>query len=152
MRAMPSPTSSTRPPSRACRPVRVPSISALRTETISSTRNAMTAPLDELGADVVQAGADAGVVDPIAVPRHHPPDQVRVDALLQDWIDLVADHADVLAQAPALVVGQRHRRGDLDDDPPGPLVVQPAVRLDLGADHVQAVVVVEDLQEMHEDV
>src|SRR5580704_14749428 len=76
---MPSPTSRTRPSSRATALPRIWSISRVRTETISSALNRMTASLDELFADHVKTGADAGVVDPVVLLYHQSPQQTGVD-------------------------------------------------------------------------
>src|SRR5437588_9901724 len=119
---MPSPTSSTRPTSRVSIPVRVCLISSLMTETISSTRNAMTAPLDQLSADLVQPGADAGVIDPVADPDDQPAQEFRLDLFFQQRLDL-ADRPHVVAQPGPLAVGQRNRRADLDHHAPRAAVV-----------------------------
>src|SRR5262245_30775379 len=105
MRAMPSPTSRTVPVSRASMPARAPSISREITETISSTLNAMAAPLDELVADLAQAGADAGVVDPVVDADDQAPEDGRVYRLLEDRHE-VPHGADVGPQPVALGVGQ----------------------------------------------
>src|SRR5262245_27261963 len=111
---MPSPTSSTRPTSRALiASLPVLLISSEITETISPTLNAMTAPLDQLVPDRLQPRADAGVVDPVADADHQPAQQVGVDGFLEHRLEL-ADGADVLLDAPAFLVRQRHRRADVD--------------------------------------
>src|ERR1700722_20314346 len=110
---MPSPTSSTRPTSRLSIPVFSPVISCSITETISSTLNAITAPLDELVPDVQQARSDTRVVDPILNADDQPAQDGRIDNFLKHRLAL-ADLADVLAQSFALVVGQRHRGADVD--------------------------------------
>src|SRR3954447_3044329 len=113
---MPSPTSSTRPTSRAETSAPAPRISLASTETISPTLNAMTAPLDQLVPDGLQPGPHAGVVDPVADADDEPAQQVRVDRLLEHRLQ-VADCADVLLDPGALGVRQRHRRTDVDGDP-----------------------------------
>src|SRR3954452_1154971 len=104
---MPSPTSSTRPTSRDSTVARVPWISPIRMEVISSARNAMTAPLDELVADHVELGTDAGVIDPVADPHDQPAQQFRIYLFFEDRLDL-RRRPHVVAQPPPLLVGQRH--------------------------------------------
>src|SRR4051794_12128998 len=82
-RAMPSPTSSTRPVSRVSSWGPDRPISCSRTETISSALNLMTAPLDHLVPDVRKAGAHAGVVEPVPHAHHQPAQQVGVDARVE---------------------------------------------------------------------
>src|SRR5260370_8014893 len=59
-RAMPSPTSSTRPTSRVSRRAPKFLISSVSTEVISSALNFITASRDNLGAKVVEAGEAEG--------------------------------------------------------------------------------------------
>src|SRR5215472_9950238 len=125
MRAMPSPTSSTVPVSRASMPVRDWRISCSRTETISSTLNAMAAPLDQLVLHRLEAGADAGVVDPVLDADDQAAEDGGIDGLLEDRLE-VGDGADVLAEPVALLVGQGDRRADVDGQPAGLAVVQGA--------------------------
>src|SRR5262245_62665990 len=106
---MPSPTSSTRPTSRALIVGSTSLIWPTSTEMISSARNGMAAPLDQLIAGLVDAGADAGVVDPVADAHDQPAQQVGIDLFLQDGFDL-GHLPHVGAHATALVVGQRHGR------------------------------------------
>src|SRR4051812_18667760 len=148
---MPSPTSSTVPVSRASTPVLAPRISCSSTETISSTLNAMTAPLDQLIPDVLQARADAGVVDPVLNADDQAAQDVGVDLLVEDRLD--GHHgADVVLDPAPLLVGQGHGRADVDDQAPGLAVVQGAERQGDGREHVQAVVLVEHLEEAHKRV
>src|SRR5262249_36716637 len=117
MRAMPSPTSRTVPVSRASTPVLAPLISCSSTETISSTLNAMTAPIDELIPDVLQTGEDAGVVDPVLNADDQAAEDVGIDLLVEDRLD-GDDGADVILDPIPLLVGQRHGRADVDDETP----------------------------------
>src|SRR5262245_9624121 len=113
MRAMPSPTSSTRPTSCTSSLARYWLISVRRTETISSGLNLITASLDQLVAEGFDLVADTGVVLEVADAHGHAPEQVRIDARIQHRIALkhLADLAD---QAFALVVGQGHGGADPD--------------------------------------
>src|SRR4051812_8465658 len=110
---MPSPTSRTRPTSRASRPDLAPLISRSSTETISSTLNAMTAPLHQLLTDRLQAGTHAGVVDPILDANDDPAQNVGIDGFLEDRLQ-VRCLLDLRDDAVAFVLGQRHGRGHLD--------------------------------------
>src|SRR5262249_1432337 len=104
MRAMPSPTSRTVPVSRASTPVL---ISSTNTETISSTLNAMTAPIDELIPDVLEACEDAGVVDPVLNADDQAAEDVGIDLLVEDRLD--GDHGtDVVLDPVPLLIRQRH--------------------------------------------
>src|SRR5687768_17119100 len=121
---MPSPTSSTCPTSRVSprlSPVRV--ISCSMTEAISAALNLMAAPLFHLFPDGLQAGADAGVVDPVLDAHHQPAQQLRVDPGLQDGL-APEGLAQLLAQAVLLVVAQGHRRAHVHAHPPAALVEQ----------------------------
>src|SRR5438045_866289 len=102
---MPSPTSRTRPTSWAWTPVCVSLISLSITETISPTLNGMAAPLDQVVADGLDAGAYAGVVDPVPDAHNHPAQQGRVDRLVEDRL-APGDLLQVAVQPAALVVGQ----------------------------------------------
>src|SRR5437016_3460466 len=145
-RAMPSPTSSTRPVSIASTPVLASWISLEMTETISPTLNAMTAPLDELVPDALEAGAHAGGVDPVADPHDQPAQQAGVQGLLQDRL-AARDPLEVMIQPAALLVGQRDRRAHVSVEAVRALLVQHAIGLLDGAQHAEAVVVVEDEEE-----
>src|SRR4051794_104254 len=123
---MPSPTSSTRPTSRASMAARVPSISFTMTEMISSARNAMTAPLDQLIADHVELGADAGVIDPVADAHDQSAQQFRIHVFFEQRLD-VRPRPHVVAQSPTLIARQRHRRAGHDHPPPLLAVVMPPV-------------------------
>src|SRR5438132_355078 len=107
MRAMPSPTSSTRPTSRASSLERYWSISVWRTETISSALNLITASRDELVSDTLKAGADRAVVEPVADADHQPTEQIGLHARVKERLQ-AEGVAELLAQAVALVVGQGH--------------------------------------------
>src|SRR5260221_718624 len=119
---MPSPTSNTRPTSRASRPALAPLISRSSTETISSTLNAMTAPLGQLPADRQQAGTHAGVIDPILYSDDDPTQEVGIDDLLEDRLQ-VRHVLQLVDDATTFVIGQGHGGGHMDDDAVRLLVV-----------------------------
>src|SRR5262249_27755696 len=123
MRAMPSPTSSTRPVSRTSSWARYWVISAVKTEAISSGLNLMTAFLQELVADGLDLVADRGVELEVADPQHHPPEQVGLHPLDEDRLELHA-LAQPLVNVIALIGRQRDGRADEDADPAGPGVEQ----------------------------
>src|SRR5262245_34422220 len=113
MRAMPSPTSRTRPTSPSL-PTSRPKceICSRRTETISPGLNLITASLDQLVLYRVQPGADAGVVQPVAHLHHQSTQEIRVNLHFQDR--LARECLAQLAAQPLLVVlVERHRRADL---------------------------------------
>src|SRR5437588_12840172 len=124
---MPSPTSSTRPTSRASSFERYCSISVCSTETISSALNLMTASQQDVVADVFQLGADRAVVLPIADADAQSGDQLGLDLQIQDGL-AVQRRAKLLLQALFLIVGQGDGGGDFDADASGPLIVQLAQR------------------------
>src|SRR5205823_6330643 len=124
---MPSPTSSTRPTSRASSFERYCSISVCSTETISSALNLMTASQQDVVADGFELGADRAVILPIADANAQAGDQLRLDFQIQDGL-AVQRGAELSLQALFLVVREGHRRGDLDADPSGALIVQLAQR------------------------
>src|SRR5579871_6870614 len=103
MRAIPSPTSSTRPTSRTSIPERYWSISACRTETISSALNLMTASRDELVPKVVEACADRAVVDPVAHVYYEAADQLGIDLGFHDRLQMESI-LQFLAEPLALVL------------------------------------------------
>src|SRR4051794_3212644 len=78
-RAMPSPTSSTRPTSERVTSVWNCSISFWMTEVISSALNFMRLPFDQSVAELFQTVADRRVVDVVADLDDQPPDQGGVD-------------------------------------------------------------------------
>src|SRR5947207_4720330 len=80
-RAMPSPTSSTRPTSSTA-PVFRPYwlISLTRTDTTSFGFNDMTASLDQLVAEGIQLPPDGGVETPVAELHDHAAKEFRLDA------------------------------------------------------------------------
>src|SRR6478752_500308 len=110
-RAIPSPTSSTRPTS-----VRVTcdwncSISRWITEVISSALNFMGLSFDESAADRLQAGADRGVVDLVSDLDDQAPDQRRVD--LQGDHGRGVDHrGQPVAERGLLPLVERDGRAD----------------------------------------
>src|SRR5436190_22593196 len=106
---MPSPTSRTRPTSLTVMPSRYWLISAVRTETISSALNLMTASLDELTQYLLKLGADRAVVDVVARLHHQAANQFGVYLDFQDRFRLQSLTQFVL-QAILLVAGQGHCR------------------------------------------
>src|SRR5262245_60239109 len=115
IRAMPSPTSSTRPTS-----VRVTwawncSISRWMTEVISSALNFMRLSFDQSLAKLFESVADRGVVDVVADLDDQPPDQGRVDDEPDDGRG--AEHLrEPLGERGLLGIVERD--GRLDDDLP----------------------------------
>src|SRR3954452_3349700 len=148
---MPSPTSSTSPTSResVVRPHFL--ISSSITEAISPGLNLMTAPLDQLVPDHFQAGADAGVVHPVPHAHPQPAQQVRVDPGLEDRLAPVG-LTQLLPQALLLVLVQGHRRAHQDLHPAAALLVQLAVGGGRCPQDVEALVLVEDQQEVERGV
>src|SRR4051794_31005985 len=102
MRAMPSPTSRTRPTSRDSTSRPNCEICSRRTETISPGLNLITTSLDQLVPDGVEPGADAGVVEPVAHLHDQPAQKVRIDAQLQDG--LAPEGLLQLAAQPLLMI------------------------------------------------
>src|SRR5262245_40815259 len=103
MRAMPSPTSSTRPISSTSVVLPYWSISLIRTETISSGLNFMAGTLDQLIADDFQLVLHAGIVAPVAHLHDESAKQVRLDARDQDRF-LLRQLPQLADQALALIV------------------------------------------------
>src|SRR5437016_3507799 len=120
---MPSPTSSTRPTSRASSLERYWSISVCNTETISSALNLMTASRDDLVPKSFQLGFHRVVVQPVADLHHHATKQVWLDGRLQHRL-LVEGVPQLLPQSLLLVVRQRHRAAHLHPHPAGPPVAE----------------------------
>src|SRR6266581_2418829 len=110
---MPSPTSRTRPTSRDSTSRPRFRIWSVRTETISPGLNLITASLDELVPNSVDPAANAAIVQPVAHLHDQPPQEVRLDAQLQDR--LAGERLPQLVAQPLLMVMvERHRRADLD--------------------------------------
>src|SRR5689334_2705574 len=110
---MPSPISSTRPTSRSWAPVCWCWISRVRTETISSGLNRMTASLDELVPESFQLRADGGVVQPVAHLDRQAADQFGIDHRRHDR--LAPEGVVQLAlEALQVLLAQRRRRTHLD--------------------------------------
>src|SRR3954464_13804187 len=84
IRAMPSPTSSTRPTSVRVTSAWNCSISRWMTEVISSALNFMRRPFDQSLAKLFESSADRGVVDVVADLDDHPPDQRGVHLVADD--------------------------------------------------------------------
>src|SRR3954447_4573502 len=85
IRAIPSPTSSTRPTSVLVTSDSNCSISRWMTEVISSALNFMRLPFDQAIAKFLEMIADRGVVDAAARLDAQAADQRRVDAQGQHW-------------------------------------------------------------------
>src|SRR5438132_1345105 len=126
---MPSPTSSTRPTSRASSFERYCSISVCSTETISSALNLMTASQQDVVADGFELGADRAVILPIADANEQAKlieDHVAVSRLLGrieqslrvDAGHALGGHVGGRSQIFSVVVVHRLWRG-LDDSSPG---------------------------------
>src|SRR5437868_4371294 len=123
MRAMPSPISSTRPTSRDSTSARYWLISCWRTETISSALNRMAAFLADLVPELLQTGADAGVIQPVIDLDNQAAQQVGIDARVQDRL-APEGRPQFLPQPLGLTVVQRHRRPHHDTHAARALVVQ----------------------------
>src|SRR5438105_10482199 len=149
MRAMPSPTSSTRPDSRASTFTRYSLISVSRTETISPGLNLMIASLEQLVPYRFDARAQAGVVEPVLDAQHQAAEQFRVHAQVEHRLALEGG-AQLLAEPFHLVLGQGRRRRHLDRQASEAAVVGQAVGPRDRAQVVQAVVLVEDQEEIDE--
>src|SRR5438067_2003259 len=121
MRAMPSPTSRTRPTSRTSAPPPCLPICSTSTETISSALNLMTASLDELGSQILEPGLQTVVVQPVAGADGDGAEQVGIDLLAQQRLAL-HPLAQERQEAFALGIGERHRGGDVDRQQVAPLV------------------------------
>src|SRR5262249_51934095 len=126
-------------------------ISSLMTETISSTLNAMTAPLDDVVPNVEQARAEAGIVYPVLHADDQAAQDGRIDRLLKDRLALTGGGgADVRADAIALRVVQGHGRADVDDDVPDLAVVQRTISVGNGGQGIEPAVVIEHLEEVRD--
>src|SRR5947208_1052761 len=149
MRAMPSPTSSTRPISSTSVVLPYWSISLRRTETISSGLNFMTATLNQLIADGVQLVLHAGVVAPVADLHDESAQQVGVDTRAQDGFFLrhLAQLAD---QALALVVRERHGAAHQNTHLVGALLDQGGIDVEDRPQQLQPLVFVDHEQEVEE--
>src|SRR3954471_12830753 len=86
-RAMPSPTSRTRPTSRTSCPDPSPLISRVRTETISSGLNFIAAPRQQLIADGIDPVPDRAVEHLVADLDDHPPQQGLVHLGRDDRVE-----------------------------------------------------------------
>src|SRR5437588_12742203 len=116
MRAMPSPTSSTRPTSRASSLARYWSISADNTETISSALNLITASRNDLVANTFQFRPHGQIVEPVADAHDHAAQQIGIDLGLEYRL-LVKGRPQLLAQAFPLVIAQSHGAPNLHRHP-----------------------------------
>src|SRR5579871_2421821 len=120
MRAMPSPTSSTRPTSLESSWGRNCSSSVCRTETISSALNLITASRDELIANGVELRPDRRIVNVVADAHHHAAQEIRIDPHFQQGF-LFERLPQLVQQALALIVGQGDGRPNEDGNPAGSL-------------------------------
>src|SRR5262249_51687229 len=100
---MPSPTSRTRPTSRASSAVRYCSISFPITEMISSALNLMAGTLEELVPDIDVLGADGGIVEPVADAHLQAAEHVGIDSLVKDRL-AAEQRAELADQTVALGV------------------------------------------------
>src|SRR5262249_19237561 len=148
---MPSPTSSTRPTSLAASCVRYWLISDCNTETISSALNLMAASRDDLVANGFQPLPDRRIIDPIAHADDHAAQEIGIEPGFEQWL-LVKTLPELVQQALALIVGQRHDRADLHSHPPGTLIPQIAVGGEDRPNQIQPLVIVQDQQEIHEQL
>src|SRR5262249_47033372 len=123
MRAMPSPTSRTRPTSRdsTSRPVRA--ICSRRTETISPGLNLITTSLNQLVPHCLQPRADAGIVEPVAYLHDQSAQEVRIDPQFQNRLALEC-LSQFAAQPLLVIVVERHCRADLHSHLSGVLLQQ----------------------------
>src|SRR5262249_50205909 len=122
-RAMPSPTSSTRPTSRTSSLVLYCSISVVRTEAISLALNLMTASHDDLIADVGEFRAHGSIVLPVADADADTADHFGLDSQRQ-YRFAMQEVRKVVLQALALIVGQGNRGGHRHAHTAGALVAQ----------------------------
>ncbi len=124
-----------------------------RTETISSALNLMAASLDELVPDVARRGPDRAVVDVVAHLDDQAAQQVGIDRMFEDRFGLQRRAQFGRSDVP-LVVGQGARPcAHMHAHATG--AARSSNLADLGQDRpqqVEAVVVVEDQQEVHEDL
>src|SRR5258707_1065233 len=150
MRAMPSPTSSTRPTSRDTSLERYWSISDCRTETISSALNLMTASLNDLVADRDQPRPDRGVVEPISHLYDQAADQVGIRPHAQHRL-LLESLAEFIPQAFLLIVRQRRGGANLHAHPSRPLLVQFLSSLENVAEDVEPLVLIQDQEEVEHE-
>src|SRR5947209_2154056 len=123
MRAMPSPTSSTRPVSRASSLLRNCSISACNTETISSALNLITASRNDLVLNLFQLFPNRLIVEPVADAHDQAAQQIRVDRDFEQRL-LVQRLPHLAAELLLLIVGQRHGARHLHARPSRPFVEQ----------------------------
>src|SRR5208337_1210437 len=120
---MPSPISRTWPTSWTLSFSRYWSISARRTEAISSALNLMAGFLDQLGADGIDLSTNRGIVQVIADPDNQAADQVRVHFFLQDRL-VFHQLPQLREQFLPLIGWDRHGRSHVDRNPMQPLIVE----------------------------
>src|SRR5690349_7535357 len=148
---MPSPTSRTRPTSRASSVGLISLISRSSTEVISLALNLIATTLDELIADQVKTGTHTRIEDTVADAQYQAAQQVGIDPGAQHRLALER-LPQLLPQPLLLLVGQAHGRFHLDRNASRTAVVEIAIRLGNGPQHVQAIVVVEHIQEVDEQL
>src|SRR5207249_3010268 len=142
---MPSPTSSTRPTSSDLSLERYCSISAWRTETISSALNLMTASLNDLIPDRLELRAHRGVVEPIADPHDQAAKQLWIGPHAQERLTLEGV-LELSTQAFPLVFGQGRRALHFDAHAAHSLVAQLLGRRQNAAKHVEPFVIAKHQQ------
>src|SRR5262249_3198315 len=116
----------------------------------SVLNRAMTASLDELFSEVVQARAYRGVVEPVAYFHDQAAEQLGIDPRLQDRL-LLKRLAQLAHQTLSLVVSQGGSGAYLHAHPAGTLIVQLAIGRRDGAEGVEPVMLVQDIEEIAED-
>src|SRR5215210_4774893 len=150
-RAIPSPTSSTRPTSRTSWPDPRPVISRWRTETISSGLNFIAAPRQQLIADGLDPVPDRAVEHLVADLDDHPAQKGLVHLGRDDRVE-PGGLADRLVELLGLGVRQRDGRPDRHPDALGPLVHAAPVGGGHVTDEGQPVLGVEHVQEVEQQV
>src|SRR3954451_3213676 len=146
-RAIPSPTSRTRPTSVRVTSAWNCSISRWMTEVISSALNFMGLPFDQSSAELFEVAADRGVVDVVADLDDQAADERRVDLVTDDRGGAADQAGQAAAQRLALALVERdgrpygHRHAVLAAVPEGPGL--PGDR----RQEPQAAVTVQDLEE-----
>src|SRR2546430_2529086 len=151
MRAMPSPTSRTRPTSRDSTSRPNCEICSRRTETISPGLNLITTSLDQLVPDRIESSADAGVIQPVPDLHDHPAQKVGIDPQFQDGLALEC-LPQFAAQSLLMVVVQRHCRADLDAHLSRVLFQQLTVSSDDHCQKVEPVMVIQYQDEVGHQV
>src|SRR5579859_836450 len=147
MRAMPSPTSRTRPTSPASSREWYSSISFCKTETISLALNLMTASRDYLMANLFQTRTHRGIIQPVPHPDAQTAQKAGVQLALHDGFKMKGIPNSLL-QADLLVIWQGYRRLDLDPDSAAALIIQFPVGGQNRPQEIKPFLVVEHQEEM----